>query len=115
MALQPARLRRPPRERSRWLERKVERPPAHWLLLCMFVGTLFALLLAEGLTVHGAGRSGTPPPPTAHRVRALESNAALWVAGPNGALVPHQEPIGKRIALTFDDGPDPTWTPKIAE
>ena len=77
-------------------------------MLCLFVGTLVALLLAEGLTVHGTGASGTPPPATANRVRALESNAALWVAGPNGRLVPRQERIGKRVALTFDDGPDPT-------
>jgi cellulose synthase/poly-beta-1,6-N-acetylglucosamine synthase-like glycosyltransferase/peptidoglycan/xylan/chitin deacetylase (PgdA/CDA1 family) len=84
-------------------------------MLCAFVGTLVALLLAEGLTVHTMGASGTPPPAPAHRASALHSNAALWVAGPNGRLVPRQEPIGMRIALTFDDGPDPRWTPEIAD
>jgi len=29
-------------------------------------------------------------------------------------LVSSQPPPGRRIALTFDDGPDPVWTPKIA-
>jgi len=29
-------------------------------------------------------------------------------------LVSSQPPPGRRIALTFDDGPDPAWTPKIA-
>jgi len=29
-------------------------------------------------------------------------------------LVSTQPPPGRRIALTFDDGPDPRWTPKIA-
>ena len=29
-------------------------------------------------------------------------------------LVSSQPPPGRRIALTFDDGPDPIWTPKIA-
>jgi cellulose synthase/poly-beta-1,6-N-acetylglucosamine synthase-like glycosyltransferase/peptidoglycan/xylan/chitin deacetylase (PgdA/CDA1 family) len=115
MSVQRARLRRTRSERGRRLARKIERPPAHWLVLCLFVGTLVALLLAEGLTVHSSGASGTPPPTTTTGVRALESNAALWVAGPNGRLVPRQERIGKRVALTFDDGPDPKWTPKIAD
>jgi poly-beta-1,6 N-acetyl-D-glucosamine synthase len=84
-------------------------------MLCLFVGTLVALLLAEGLTMHTTGASGTPPAAPAGRARALHSNAALWVAGPHGRLVPRQEPIGKRIGLTFDDGPDPRWTPEIAD
>ena len=29
-------------------------------------------------------------------------------------MVSSQPPPGRRIALTFDDGPDPAWTPKIA-
>lgn len=29
-------------------------------------------------------------------------------------LVSRQPPPGRRIALTFDDGPDPRWTPQIA-
>ncbi len=67
MTVQPARLRRPRSERGRRLARKIERPPAHWLILCLFVGTLVALLLAEGLTEHSTGASGTPPPTTANR------------------------------------------------
>jgi cellulose synthase/poly-beta-1,6-N-acetylglucosamine synthase-like glycosyltransferase/peptidoglycan/xylan/chitin deacetylase (PgdA/CDA1 family) len=31
-----------------------------------------------------------------------------------GDLIPHTIRPGRRIALTFDDGPDPTWTPRIA-
>src|SRR5262245_1482042 len=115
MPVPRVRLRRPRSEHGRRLARRIERPPAHWFMLCLFVGTLVALLLAEGLTVHTTGAGGTPPPTTATGVRALESNAALWVAGPDGGLVPRQERIGRRVALTFDDGPDPEWTPKIAD
>ena len=45
--------------------------------------------------------------------------AALWAAYAWGAhLVPARATrrgpaAGRRIALTFDDGPDPTWTPRI--
>ena len=115
MTVEPALLRRPQSERGRRIARKIEQPPTHWFVLCLFVGTLVALLLAEGLSVHKLGASRTPVPPTGDAVTALQSNAALWVAGPDGGLVPRQERIGKRVALTFDDGPDPEWTPKIAD
>ena len=96
------------------LARKIERPPAHWFMLALFLGTLMLLLLVQGLTVHTTGASGTPPARTPGERSALSSNAALWVAGPNGTLVPREEPLERRVALTFDDGPDPRWTPEIA-
>jgi poly-beta-1,6 N-acetyl-D-glucosamine synthase len=105
----------PRSERGRRLGRKIERPPAHWFVLCLFVGTIVLLLLAEGLTVHTTGASGTPPAPSDDRRPALEGNEALWVAGPGGRLVPREAPVRRRIALTFDDGPDPRWTPAIAD
>jgi cellulose synthase/poly-beta-1,6-N-acetylglucosamine synthase-like glycosyltransferase/peptidoglycan/xylan/chitin deacetylase (PgdA/CDA1 family) len=114
MTVQRARLRRPRSERGRMLARRIERPPAHWVMLGLFVGTLVLLLLAEGLTVHTTGASGTPPARSPNGARALDTNAALLVAGPKGTLVPREAPVGRRIALTFDDGPDPRWTPEIA-
>ena len=84
-------------------------------MLGLFVGTLLLLLLAEGLTVHTTGESRTRPALAPDRARALQANAALWVGGPDGKLVPHEQPVGKRVALTFDDGPDPRWTPEIAD
>ncbi|MBJ7347631.1 MAG: glycosyltransferase, partial [Thermoleophilaceae bacterium] len=32
----------------------------------------------------------------------------------SGRLRSIERPVGKRVALTFDDGPDPKWTPRIA-
>src|SRR5829696_395404 len=114
MTVERARLRRPRSERGRRLARKIERPPAHWFMLGLFVGTLILLLLAKGLTVHTTGASGTPPV-SADRSRALPTNDALFVAGPDSKLVPRDIHVGRRIALTFDDGPDPRWTPEIAD
>ena len=45
-------------------------------------------------------------------VKVAGQHALLSLEG--GRLVGHEEPVGKRIALTFDDGPDPRWTPRIA-
>ncbi len=114
MTVERARLRRPRSERGRRLARRIERPPAHWFLLALFIGTLMLLLLAEGLTVHTTGGSGTPPPLSAQRTSALRGNEALYVAGRGDTLVPREIPVAKRVALTFDDGPDPRWTPEIA-
>ena len=51
----------------------------------------------------------------------LGAAAALWVGYAWGAHVMtlaatwRGPAVGRRIALTFDDGPDPLWTPRIAE
>jgi cellulose synthase/poly-beta-1,6-N-acetylglucosamine synthase-like glycosyltransferase/peptidoglycan/xylan/chitin deacetylase (PgdA/CDA1 family) len=114
MTVEHARLRWPRSETGRRLARKIERPPAHWFLLGLFVGTLILLLMAEGLSVHTTGTSGTPTTDP-DRARALHTNAALLVAGPDETLVPREVPVRRRVALTFDDGPDPRWTPAIAD
>jgi poly-beta-1,6 N-acetyl-D-glucosamine synthase len=114
VTVERARLRRPRSERGRRLARKIERPPAHWFLLGLFLGTLILLLLAQGLTVHTTGASGTPPARPTGQPAALNTNKALLVAGPNGELVPREVHVGRKVALTFDDGPDPHWTPAIA-
>jgi cellulose synthase/poly-beta-1,6-N-acetylglucosamine synthase-like glycosyltransferase/peptidoglycan/xylan/chitin deacetylase (PgdA/CDA1 family) len=115
MTVELARLRRPRSETGRQLARRIERPPAHWFVLGLFLGTLILLLLAEGLTVHTTGTSGTPSPLPGDRSSALHTDKALFVAGPDGRLVPRENQVRRRVALTFDDGPDPRWTPEIAD
>jgi len=81
-----------------------------WLLLVVLLGALAILLGVQGLSTRTTGRSATPTPTGA---------GPLASAGPilswNGQrLVSRAEPVGRQIALTFDDGPDPRWTPRIA-
>jgi peptidoglycan/xylan/chitin deacetylase (PgdA/CDA1 family) len=51
----------------------------------------------------------------------LGAAAALWVGYAWGAHVAtlaatwRGPALGRRVALTFDDGPDPLWTPRIAD
>jgi cellulose synthase/poly-beta-1,6-N-acetylglucosamine synthase-like glycosyltransferase/peptidoglycan/xylan/chitin deacetylase (PgdA/CDA1 family) len=71
---------------------------------------LLLLLFAQGVAEHLTGGSGTPAP---KGDAVLQPGHAIFVA--NGdRLVPRDASPGRRIALTFDDGPDPTWTPRIA-
>ena len=54
----------------------------------------------------GSVRLNTTPPPTPSRDETYDSYPLSWRIDQLGAA-PH------KIALTFDDGPDPRWTPEI--
>jgi cellulose synthase/poly-beta-1,6-N-acetylglucosamine synthase-like glycosyltransferase/peptidoglycan/xylan/chitin deacetylase (PgdA/CDA1 family) len=96
---------------ARRIGRRIERPPAHWSVLALVVFVLLFLLFAEGLSTHLTGQSGTPTPSGAGQ--GLSSEDTLLGAR-GGRLVPRSFRPGRRVALTFDDGPNPTWTPRIA-
>ena len=98
-------------ESARRVGRRIERPPAHWSLLALLLGGLLLLLAAQGLSTVATGRSATGT--TESEDPALRGHAAIWRVDGN-RLVPSQRPAGRRVVLTFDDGPDPRWTPRIA-
>ncbi len=88
---------------------------AHWVLL----STLLCLLLV-GLVVQAPLKSGVPDlysavpagvdddvPP-----QILDGGPAI---GTDQRELRSYEPAQRTIALTFDDGPDPEWTPRILD
>ncbi|GAA4460415.1 bifunctional polysaccharide deacetylase/glycosyltransferase family 2 protein [Phytohabitans houttuyneae] len=92
-------------------------PRAHWVLL-----TLLMLVLLGGLCLNGyvshAGAEGDGPDLTGD----TSGPAADTVTGAGPVLridaagtVASRTMPRRTIALTFDDGPDPQWTPKILE
>jgi cellulose synthase/poly-beta-1,6-N-acetylglucosamine synthase-like glycosyltransferase/peptidoglycan/xylan/chitin deacetylase (PgdA/CDA1 family) len=101
---------------ARRVERRVpswmRSPPSHWRLLG-FLGVLVAGLLAfQGFTQHTIGPAGEAHGTGSADARLLHARPLLAA---NGArLVPLNAAPGRRVALTFDDGPDPRWTPQIA-
>jgi cellulose synthase/poly-beta-1,6-N-acetylglucosamine synthase-like glycosyltransferase/peptidoglycan/xylan/chitin deacetylase (PgdA/CDA1 family) len=106
------RLRRPAAlERQARLRRRIRRPPVHWALLGFCLLVLLVLLMVQGVAAHTTGRSATPTGSAANSPLAGQP-ALLSLQG--GRLKGHEAPVGKRIALTFDDGPDPRWTPRVA-
>jgi cellulose synthase/poly-beta-1,6-N-acetylglucosamine synthase-like glycosyltransferase/peptidoglycan/xylan/chitin deacetylase (PgdA/CDA1 family) len=76
---------------------------------CVLV--LLVLLLVQGFTVLTTGASRTPRPATG---RAPLAGLPSLLVARHGRLVGADRPPGRRVALTFDDGPDPRWTPRIA-
>ena len=86
------------------------RAASRWALLALLLLAFVILLGVQGLSTRTTGRSATP---------FLDETGPLASAGPvltwNGrALVSRDTHRRKEIALTFDDGPDPRWTPRIA-
>jgi cellulose synthase/poly-beta-1,6-N-acetylglucosamine synthase-like glycosyltransferase/peptidoglycan/xylan/chitin deacetylase (PgdA/CDA1 family) len=104
----------PPRRRSRI--RQIT-PRTHWLLLSVLAVTLSAALLLQGYTHHMFGITSDD----VTRARGQNDMVPSQVVhgGPviaNAATSPHTARVKTHtIALTFDDGPDPTWTPRILD
>ena len=98
-------------EAARRIGRSIERPPAHWSLLALLLGGLLLLLGVQGISTAATGHSATATTPAGEP--ALRGPAAIWRIEGN-RLVPSEVRVGRRVALTFDDGPDPRWTPRIA-
>jgi peptidoglycan/xylan/chitin deacetylase (PgdA/CDA1 family) len=79
-----------------------------------FCGAVLVVVLAfEGITTHTIGPSAEPSAAATHGKAPLAgANPVMQAQGDR--LKPSNTPPGRRIALTFDDGPDARWTPRIA-
>ncbi len=95
--------------------RKSTTPRGHWLLVSLIVLVFVIGLVIEGYTRGVLGvNNATEPPPIPH---AAPAPAAITGGGPviglTGHAVHSYSMPRHTVALTFDDGPDPNWTPKI--
>ena len=81
-------------------------------MLAFCLAIVGVVIVFQGIATHtigGSSESGPAPGPAAH----LPLGRSL-LAATGDRLIPREGPPGPRIALTFDDGPDPHWTPRIA-
>nr|MDT0660627.1 bifunctional polysaccharide deacetylase/glycosyltransferase family 2 protein [Micromonospora sp. DSM 115978] len=91
-------------------------PRAHWLLLCLFMLVLLAALCLHGY-VSGVGAEGTGPTPrrgTGTAPAEVTGGGPVQRIGADRTVTTRSMPA-RTIALTFDDGPDPRWTPRILD
>lgn len=93
------------------------RPRAHWVLLAVLLPTLAAALLVQGYARHMFG--STPDGAVEASGEAHAVPAEITTGGPlvdaRGGTMRTLAPAPRTVALTFDDGPDPVWTPKILD
>jgi cellulose synthase/poly-beta-1,6-N-acetylglucosamine synthase-like glycosyltransferase/peptidoglycan/xylan/chitin deacetylase (PgdA/CDA1 family) len=95
------------------LRSRLRNPSGHWWLLGTCLVLLGALIAFQGFCTHTIG-AGTEAPADLRAGAPLTGSRPLLVAQGDHLRSPQPDP-GKRIALTFDDGPDPQWTPKILD
>ncbi|GII25780.1 bifunctional polysaccharide deacetylase/glycosyltransferase family 2 protein [Planosporangium mesophilum] len=91
-------------------------PRAHWLLLCLFMLVLLGVLCLNGYVSH-VGAAGTGPAATSAAdaaPAAVTGGAPVQRIGADRTVTSRAMPA-KTIALTFDDGPDPRYTPKVLD
>ncbi|GAA1989036.1 bifunctional polysaccharide deacetylase/glycosyltransferase family 2 protein [Catenulispora subtropica] len=90
-------------------------PRSHWLLMGAMMLVLASMLLLGGVLDHQVGAEGGGGPHTplgAAGVPPSVSQGGPVVDTRSGAERSLSAQPGK-VALTFDDGPDPRWTPQV--
>ncbi|NKQ58469.1 glycosyltransferase [Amycolatopsis sp. K13G38] len=97
------------------MKHRVAAPPrAHWLLLCTVLAFTVLLLALNAVVFGSFNDDEIAPTGAAATVPSAISNGGALIDARTStpvALRPHD----KTIALTFDDGPDPQWTPAVLD
>ncbi|MGW9412703.1 bifunctional polysaccharide deacetylase/glycosyltransferase family 2 protein [Arthrobacter cupressi] len=89
---------------------------AHWFILVAVLCSIAAALIVQGYMHHLAGISDDSAPAAGTSTTVPK---AVTEGGPvvdsRGDSVHSVHPPERTLALTFDDGPDPVWTPRILD
>lgn len=91
-------------------------PRPRWFLFGMMLAAFGAVLLADGLVHANVGNDaeGAVNRTTALASPEIRGGGSVIDVTAEG-IVRSQEFPDRTVALTFDDGPDPTWTPQVLE
>ncbi|WP_228010757.1 bifunctional polysaccharide deacetylase/glycosyltransferase family 2 protein [Nonomuraea phyllanthi] len=91
-------------------------PRGHWFMLATGLLLVAAMLVLNGYVTNVAGETQAVPlavdNPSPDLERARRGGPVLNLTGgkPASARLP-----ARTVALTFDDGPDPEWTPQVLD
>ena len=88
------------------------RSQTHWVVLALVLAAMSVSLLAFGYANRAVGAA--PAPDAAERAVTGTEAAGSIIDFARAELRSVRPPSGT-IALTFDDGPDPRWTPEILD
>ncbi|HEY8867186.1 MAG TPA: polysaccharide deacetylase family protein, partial [Solirubrobacteraceae bacterium] len=99
------------RNRAEGLSQRIRNPPGRWRLVAFCLLVFLVVIGFQGFVTHTIGTSTEPHPKAGAPAPLLGDRPFLATSGDR--LRPRQPRVGRRIALTFDDGPDAKWTPRI--
>ncbi|HWM39704.1 MAG TPA: bifunctional polysaccharide deacetylase/glycosyltransferase family 2 protein [Streptomyces sp.] len=88
-------------------------PRGHWLLLLLFLPVVIAALLFEGWTNHEVDAARTKSPCTTPIPKAADNGDPVLRLNDGNIQTASMPP--RTAALTFNGGPDPTWTPRVLD
>ncbi|MFJ2260136.1 bifunctional polysaccharide deacetylase/glycosyltransferase family 2 protein [Streptomyces sp. NPDC087844] len=88
-------------------------PRGHWLLLILVLPAMFAALLFEGWTNHEVDAADTRSACTSPAPDAVTRGGPVIGINRNGVRTASMP--ARTVALTFDGGPDPVWTPRFLD
>jgi cellulose synthase/poly-beta-1,6-N-acetylglucosamine synthase-like glycosyltransferase len=89
-------------------------PRGHWRLLALTLSIVFAALLFEGWTIHEVDAARSRIPCTTPAPKAVDESGPVLRRVSGDHVVSSAMPA-RTVALTFDGGPDPVWTPRILD
>ncbi|WP_063747149.1 bifunctional polysaccharide deacetylase/glycosyltransferase family 2 protein [Saccharothrix sp. NRRL B-16314] len=89
-------------------------PRAHWLLLALSLVVLLGFLLLDLLVVQKVGQGEAPSAGPADLVPESVRAGGPLIGSDGNGLTSRAVPDGA-VVLTFDDGPDPVWTPQVLD
>jgi cellulose synthase/poly-beta-1,6-N-acetylglucosamine synthase-like glycosyltransferase/peptidoglycan/xylan/chitin deacetylase (PgdA/CDA1 family) len=87
----------------------------HWIALVVLLLTLACALGLHGWVTGEVRGAGTVHIPGAYQQVPLAVRTGGPVIGPHAGTIDTLRIPPHTIVLTFDDGPDPTWTPKVVD
>jgi peptidoglycan/xylan/chitin deacetylase (PgdA/CDA1 family)/GT2 family glycosyltransferase len=88
-------------------------PRIHWVALTVGLVALVVMLTVVGLLQHRTGTAGTATPSAATSVLPPGAGPVFLATSADPSTTVTKDPGPGLVALTFDDGPDPEWTPRI--
>ncbi|WP_027344447.1 bifunctional polysaccharide deacetylase/glycosyltransferase family 2 protein [Hamadaea tsunoensis] len=94
--------------------KKSREPRAHWFLLLLGMLVLLGELSFNGFVRHIGAEGSGPQPLPADQSSVLKTHDPVLAVAADGTVSSRGMPA-RTIALTFDDGPDPRWTPQVLD
>jgi len=101
--------------RRRPAERRPVEPRGHWFLVAIAALLMTGALLLDAYAHNVVGETQSPVADYGDSAELERIRAGGPLVNVSGSRPLSARPRPRRVALTFDDGPDPRWTPRLLD